>query len=69
MKINQLIKELQQIKKIHGNLEVTCIATCLTEDIDIHPILGNGVWESTVEHLIVKESNKIFDEKRVRLYF
>ncbi len=62
MKIHKMIKELQEIKKKEGNIQVVIVhtATEITSD-------GiNGTFETTCENFEVKEHKKI--GKCVRLW-
>ena len=63
MKISELIKELQRIKKNNGNIEVTCTASLLR---DGHGGLIPDVFESTVENLIISTDDNF--KKHVRIY-
>ena len=66
MRIKQLIVELEELLKKEGNIEVTCTASSLNESLETTCL--PDVWESTVENLIVRASDDVFGEKRVRLY-
>lgn len=61
MKISKLIKELKEIQKQEGDIEVTCSATLRSDD-------NWNVYESTIENLIIKSPDSIFPNKRVRVY-
>lgn len=63
MKISALIKELREIKKREGDIEVTCTGSFLRDDHARIP----DVFETTVENLIVTNGGN-FNEKRVRLW-
>lgn len=60
MQIEQLIEELLEIKKQHGNIEVTCTGSTLQDD-------GLDVFETTVEALVVNEKHPVHG-KAVRLW-
>lgn len=65
MKISTLIEELSKALEKEGDIEVTCTASSLGDDIETTAL--PDVWESTVEHLVVREGGT-FGGKRVRLY-
>lgn len=69
MKIDRLIKELEQIQRKHGNIEVTCTASTDGDSKSPHPQMTGGNFESTVENLHVQEPSEKWDEKRLRLYW
>ena len=56
MRIDDLIAELEEVKKRHGNIEVTCTASTLPEG-DTN--MGANVFESTVENLQVHDHKTI----------
>ena len=53
MKISTLIEELRKTLEREGDIEVTCTATSLEGDIETTAL--PDVWESTVEHLVMRE--------------
>jgi hypothetical protein len=63
MKIDHLVETLLQIRKIEGNIDVTCTGSTLPDD---YGGVVPDVFESTVENLIVGDHKKI--GRRVRLY-
>lgn len=65
MKITELINELRKTLAKEGDIEVTCTATTLEGDVQ-SSILPD-VWESTVQHLVIRDGGT-FGFKRVRLY-
>ncbi len=65
MKISALIEELRKTMAKEGDVEVTCTATSLEDDIETTAL--PDAWESTVEHLVMREGGA-FGSKRVRLY-
>lgn len=65
MEIDQLIEELQRIRKREGNIEVTCMHSLNDEGADL--IFPNH-YETTVENLIVNEPDDKIKFKRVRLW-
>jgi len=62
MIISQLIKELQQMKQLYGDVQVTCTASTLP---DGHGGPVSDVYESTVENLILRIDSAGY---RIRLY-
>jgi hypothetical protein len=62
MTISQLIKELQRMKKLYGDMNVTCTASTLPDNHGPIP----DVYESTVENLIVRSDGA--SGYRIRLY-
>jgi len=64
MKISALIEELSKTLEKEGDIEVTC--TAAGQDC-ADTIALPDVWESTVEHLVIREGGA-FGAKRVRLY-
>lgn len=67
MKISKLLKELREIKKSHGDIEVTCTGSTLPDE-DCNKTCGfPAVYETTVETLIVTETHPRFG-KAVRLW-
>ena len=67
--IDDMIEKLQDVKKEHGNLTVTCTGSLLADGYRI----GGGniidVFESTADNVIVDETpHKSFGEKHVRIY-
>jgi hypothetical protein len=62
MKISALIKELQQTKAKHGDIEVTCTGTTLGDQDKPIP----DVFETTVENLVIRKDGEL--GLRVRLY-
>lgn len=73
MKISELIRQLQSIKKEHGEIEVTCTAAMVSDGYSFTTGDTNSkfpdVIESTVENLLVQEPSGKFSKKRVRVYF
>lgn len=61
MRINQLIKELREIRKQYGDVEVTCTGTSLNDGLSTSfPAPGiPDVFETTVENLIVTEDHPV----------
>ena len=64
MIISQLIKELQQMKQLYGDVQVTCTASSLPDN---HGGPIPDVYESTVENIILRQSNGMAGI-RIRLY-
>lgn len=69
MKISQVMEELSHIKKIHGDIEVTCTGSVLRDGEGRTLGLPNksDVFESTVENLIVNENHPLHG-KAVRIW-
>ncbi len=65
MKISQLIKELESIKAVSGDIEVTCTASA-RPDASVDDLFPD-IYESTVENLILRNGGPL--GRRVRLYF
>jgi len=66
MKIDQMIKELREIRKQHGNIEVTCTGTTIPDDPPMMIGIPN-VYETTADKLIVEENHRLHG-KAVRIY-
>ena len=65
MKIDKFIEELQRIRKIEGNIEVTCTGSTLH---DSPPrTLPGDVFETTAENLIVNHNHPVHG-KAVRIW-
>lgn len=64
MYIDELIDELNRIKKREGNIQVTCTGTVLPDSPENMPL--PDVFETTVETLLVRRGGML--GTRVRLY-
>ncbi len=51
MKIDEVMAELRRVRKDHGNIEVTCTGSTLCDSDG--PLYKSGVFETTVENIIV----------------
>lgn len=65
MKIKALIKQLKQIEKKEGDIEVTCTHSYLEEGASKN---FPNHFETTVENLIVNKPDDKINWKRVRLW-
>jgi hypothetical protein len=64
MRISEVIKELERIKKKEGDIKTTCTG-CDQADVP-QPVIQQGPYETTVENFVVHEHPRI--GKCVRLW-
>ena len=69
MKISNAIKQLRDIQKAYGDLELTCTGSTRPDAKVVNGVvMGIGdVFETTVENFIVNTQHPVYG-KRVRVY-